>query len=115
MTPTRSASEGVNSLPRLRFGLVWKVPFSTAGSIKLEREAEPRRQCVPRLCLGTRKQQEIVSMGQWQQAAIAGKTADIFWPSQRSPGNHAVLFLHGHGRITLKDNSVYTSHLERLG
>ncbi len=54
-------------------------------------------------------------MGQWQQTMIGGKAADVFLPSQRSPHGFAVLFLHGHGRITLKENAVYTSHLERLG
>ena len=54
-------------------------------------------------------------MTQWQSVAIAGKRADVFMPLQRSPGNSAVLFLHGHGRTTLKDNPIYTSHLERLG
>ena len=33
MALTRSASEGVNPLPRLRFGLVWNVPLLAAGSI----------------------------------------------------------------------------------
>jgi len=51
----------------------------------------------------------------WQQIAIAGKTADVFFPTKRSPENFTVLFLHGHGRITLRDNAVYTAHLERLG
>jgi pimeloyl-ACP methyl ester carboxylesterase len=54
-------------------------------------------------------------MGQWQQSEIAGKPADVFDPSQRSPGNSAVLFLHGHGQITLTDNAVYTAQLDRLG
>lgn len=51
----------------------------------------------------------------WQQVDIAGKEADLFLPAQCSPPNSTVIFLHGHGRITLKDNAVYTSHLERLG
>ena len=54
-------------------------------------------------------------MAQWQQVAIGGKQADVYFPSQRSPENFSVLFLHGHGRITLNDNPVYTAHLERLG
>src|SRR5665213_181148 len=41
MTPTRSASEGVNSIPRWRFGLVWKVPISTAGSIACKTYVAP--------------------------------------------------------------------------
>jgi pimeloyl-ACP methyl ester carboxylesterase len=54
-------------------------------------------------------------MGQWRQHDIAGKLADVFHPSERSPANSSVLFLHGHGRITLKDNAVYMAHLDRLG
>jgi pimeloyl-ACP methyl ester carboxylesterase len=54
-------------------------------------------------------------MGQWQQPDIGGKPADVFYPHQRSPMNFAVLFLHGHGQITLKDNAVYTAQLDRLG
>jgi pimeloyl-ACP methyl ester carboxylesterase len=54
-------------------------------------------------------------MGTWQQVDIAGKQADVFNPAERSAANFSVLFLHGHARITLKDNAVYTSHLERLG
>jgi len=54
-------------------------------------------------------------MGLWQQTDIGGKTADVYIPSRRSPENSALLFLHGQGRITLKENAVYTSHLERLG
>src|SRR5262245_32703412 len=51
----------------------------------------------------------------WQQADIAGKTADVFVPSQRRAGNFAVLFLHGHGLLTLRDNAVYTGLFERFG
>ena len=54
-------------------------------------------------------------MSQWRQTSIDGKRADVFFPAHRSPHNFSMLFLHGHGRITLKDNSVYTAHLERLG
>jgi pimeloyl-ACP methyl ester carboxylesterase len=54
-------------------------------------------------------------MGQWKQVEIAGKRADVYDPTQRSAEKFAVLFLHGHARVTLKDNVAYTSHLERLG
>jgi pimeloyl-ACP methyl ester carboxylesterase len=54
-------------------------------------------------------------MGNWQQVDIAGKPADVFYPDNRSPGNFAVLFLHGHGRITLNANQVYTAELNRRG
>src|SRR5262245_12825644 len=54
-------------------------------------------------------------MGQWQQVEIAGKAADVFFPNSRSPLNFAVLYLHGHGLVTLKENTVYTAHFQRLG
>jgi S-formylglutathione hydrolase FrmB len=54
-------------------------------------------------------------MGHWQQVEIAEKAADVFFPSKWSPGNFAVLFLHGHGLVTLTENAVYTAHFERLG
>ena len=54
-------------------------------------------------------------MRQWQTFDIAGKPADVFFPSKRSPANFTVLFLHGHGQVTLKENEVYTSEFERLG
>ena len=54
-------------------------------------------------------------MGQWQQIDIAGKTADVFLPGKRAPTDFAILFLHGHALVTLKDNAVYTAQLERHG
>jgi pimeloyl-ACP methyl ester carboxylesterase len=54
-------------------------------------------------------------MSHWKQTTIAGKTADLFEPAQKSEHGEAVLFLHGHGRITLRDNPVYTAELERRG
>ncbi len=54
-------------------------------------------------------------MGQWQQVEIAGKRADVFHPTEQPVERSSVLFLHGHARVTLKDNAVYTSYLERLG
>jgi pimeloyl-ACP methyl ester carboxylesterase len=51
----------------------------------------------------------------WQTVDIAGKPADVFFPSKRSPANFTVLFLHGHGLVTLNENAVYTSEFERAG
>src|SRR5258708_33084245 len=52
VTLTRSASEGVKALPRLRFGLVWNVSFLAAGSIANDMDrnhwvARPRAQHRP--------------------------------------------------------------------
>jgi pimeloyl-ACP methyl ester carboxylesterase len=53
-------------------------------------------------------------MGAWRQVEIGGKPADAFEPAQVDSGA-AVLFLHGHGLITLLDNPAYTAELERTG
>lgn len=50
----------------------------------------------------------------WTTVDIDGKTADVFEP-QRAERNGVVLFLHGHGLTTLKENPVYTRELERHG
>ena len=54
-------------------------------------------------------------MGEWREVEIASKQADLFLPARRAPGGGAVLFLHGHARITLKGNTVYTDQLESRG
>ncbi|MBI3865156.1 MAG: esterase [Planctomycetia bacterium] len=54
-------------------------------------------------------------MGEWSQVEIGGKVADVLPPPQAAAEKLAVLFLHGHARVTLKGNATYTSHLERLG
>lgn len=55
------------------------------------------------------------SAGGWSQVEIAGKTADVYEPASIAEPQFAVIFLHGHGLITLRDNPVYTRELERYG
>lgn len=51
--------------------------------------------------------------GRWEEVTIDGKRADVFQPSNLpKPATCGVLFFHGHGRVTLKDNDTYTSHFE---
>ncbi|MFN7804485.1 MAG: alpha/beta hydrolase-fold protein [Planctomycetaceae bacterium] len=54
-------------------------------------------------------------MGTWRQVEVGGKRADLFVPERPSPHRFTVLFLHGHGELTLCDNQVYTAELERHG
>jgi pimeloyl-ACP methyl ester carboxylesterase len=54
-------------------------------------------------------------MGTWRTVTISGKSADTFEPARPGPHGYALLFLHGHAQITLKDNEVYSSEFERLG
>lgn len=51
----------------------------------------------------------------WSEVQIAGKRTDLFVP--RNPGEnrptpYVMLYLHGHGLISLRDNPVYTQLLE---
>ncbi|MDB5389605.1 MAG: putative hydrolase of the alpha/beta superfamily protein [Planctomycetaceae bacterium] len=52
--------------------------------------------------------------GTWQQIEIAGKKADIFEPATPSDTG-AVIFLHGHGEITLSGNAIYSRNLAQQG
>lgn len=54
-------------------------------------------------------------MGTWQEVEIGGKRAEWFEPARPSPHRFTVLFLHGHGELTLRDNPVYSTELERHG
>jgi pimeloyl-ACP methyl ester carboxylesterase len=54
-------------------------------------------------------------MGQWSNIEIGGKKADVFEPARPAAQKAAVLFLHGHGMITLSGNEIYSAELERRG
>jgi S-formylglutathione hydrolase len=51
--------------------------------------------------------------GKWQAVVIAGKTCDVYEPTQRGP--FVLLFLHGVGMETLAGNDVWTRLLEERG
>lgn len=52
--------------------------------------------------------------GTWQEVDIGGKPAAVFEPG-RAVDTGAVIFLHGHGEITLAGNAVYSRCLSQLG
>lgn len=54
-------------------------------------------------------------MATWREVLIEGKRADLFVPDRPRTPRTAVLFLHGHAQITLKNNPVYTAELEKHG
>lgn len=54
-------------------------------------------------------------MGTWRRLEIGGKPADLFEPSRPSAHGFTVLFLHGHGEITLRENVAYSTELDRHG
>jgi S-formylglutathione hydrolase FrmB len=49
----------------------------------------------------------------WQTVEIAGRSADVFEPAERSEEAVALLYLHGHSERTIRDNPVFTDALER--
>ena len=53
--------------------------------------------------------------GTWQTAGIAGHPADIYTPAGAAPPQFAVLFLHGVGLETLRDNPAFSSAFDALG
>lgn len=52
--------------------------------------------------------------GLWRQVTIRGKTTDIYQPVDASAAG-AVVFLHGHGQITLAGNDVYSRLFDQYG
>lgn len=48
----------------------------------------------------------------WTTIDIAGKPADLFHPASSEPSPYAILHLHGHSEVTLKDNPAFTESLQ---
>ena len=46
----------------------------------------------------------------WRTESLDGRRVDIFVPQAEAPPRAAVLFLHGHGRVLLNENPIF-SHL----
>jgi len=49
----------------------------------------------------------------WTTITISGKPADLFQPADAGVRPFAILHLHGHSEVTLKDNPAFTEALER--
>lgn len=62
-----------------------------------------------------RAREPEIPPGAWRTVEIQGKAADVFEPGQPRAELGAVLFLHGHGQVTLRENAVYTAELNRRG
>lgn len=56
-----------------------------------------------------------MSFGTWSTVLIAGKPADVFEPAGTPQPDRAVIYLHGHGLATLKDNPHYEAELQKHG
>jgi len=50
----------------------------------------------------------------WTEETVAGKKVDVFQPANLSKPRFAMLFLHGYGLETLRDNPVYTRLFQKM-
>ncbi len=53
--------------------------------------------------------------GTWNSIELGGKLIDVYEPQQPADHGRVVLFLHGHGLRTLKDNTAYAAEFDRHG
>lgn len=53
--------------------------------------------------------------GVWSTVTIVGKLADVFEPATSPKTDRALIYLHGHGLATLKDNPAFSAELNRHG
>ncbi|MEZ6124615.1 MAG: alpha/beta hydrolase-fold protein [Planctomycetaceae bacterium] len=52
-------------------------------------------------------------LNQWSTIEVDGHRVDMFDPKNPTPPTGCVLFLHGHGRILLNENHVYSDLFQR--
>lgn len=53
-------------------------------------------------------------LSRWSQQTLDGRRLDVFKPAGDAPPDGAVLFLHGHGRVLLSENSVFSAWLQKF-
>jgi len=58
------------------------------------------------------RQVEKALLARWVTESLEGRRIDVFVPDGESPPEAVVLFLHGHGRILLNENPVFTKLLQ---
>ena len=51
-------------------------------------------------------------LARWKTEELDGRRVDVFVPESEQAPAGAVLFLHGHGRILLKENKIFTRLLQ---
>lgn len=52
-------------------------------------------------------------LSQWSTVELDGHQVDVFEPSNATPPSSSVLFLHGHGRVMLKDNVAFSTLFQK--
>ena len=63
---------------------------------------------------------QIASSGEsilngWRAESLDGRQVDVFVPQSDSPPQAAVLFLHGHGRVLLNKNPIFSRLFQKHG
>ena len=51
----------------------------------------------------------------WRTESVDGRRVDVFVPQSEAPPQAAVLFLHGHGRVLLNENIVFSRLFQQYG
>ncbi len=51
----------------------------------------------------------------WHTESVDGRRVDVFVPQVETPPLAAVLFLHGHGRVLLNDNPIFSRLFQQHG
>lgn len=54
-------------------------------------------------------------LNRWHTESLDGRRIDLFVPQVDSPPQAAVLFLHGHGRVRLNENPVFSRLFQQHG
>ncbi|MDA1231023.1 MAG: alpha/beta hydrolase-fold protein, partial [Planctomycetota bacterium] len=54
-------------------------------------------------------------LNQWRTESIDGRRVDVFVPQSDTHPQTAVLFLHGHGRVLLNENPVFSRLFQQHG
>ena len=53
--------------------------------------------------------------GTWNLVDLAGKSADVYDPAGAGPPRFGILYLHGYGLKTLRDEPAFTRLFDELG
>ena len=81
------------------------------------------RGCVPSPSTETPSEQAAVQiaasdasiLNSWRTESVDGRRVDVFVPQAETPPQAAVLFLHGHGRVLLHENLIFSRLFQQHG
>jgi S-formylglutathione hydrolase FrmB len=73
-----------------------------SGILPDELKADPRSQ----------SDRDAELLARWSTESLDGRRLDVFLPRSETPPAAAVLFLHGHGRVMLNENPIFSRLLD---